>query len=129
MSVLGPSQKRIDPEERRMIDQAVAAGKVKKIPMGVRSTGCGSAFDYKYSAKENRIQTISKDNGKPLKMRDAYRVVAGVPARHKIAYDRRAKVKRMLQDGKLTYQQIADNLGVSRQTIDRDVAILRGKKV
>lgn len=127
MSVLGPAPKRIDPEERRMIDQAVAAGKVKKIPMGVRSTGIGSVFEYKYHEGTGKLQAVDVQ-GKPLTNKEAMRVISG-KAGHgpmKSTYDRRAKVKRMIAKG-MTQKAIAKELGVHYKTIAQDVKILKGK--
>lgn len=117
MSVLGPSPKRIDQEERRLIDEAISAGKVTRYPTGVSAI----QTEFKYNPDTGRILPIDPGVGGLQPMR----FFGAGQARTKVAFDRRAKVKRMM--GNMTQQQMADLLGVHLMTIRKDVAIIRGQ--
>jgi hypothetical protein len=105
---------RLSPEEQRLIDEAIQAGRVTRVPVGV-------------SALEPEYRWCDKVRGLvPVEKGGASRSF-GWPSRHRpdaqAAYHRRGRVKALHAEG-LRPAQVAERLGVKVQTVHNDAAIL-----
>lgn len=102
----------ITPLERRLIDEAIAAGRVRKIPRGA-------------SAFQDGATMLEGENGKNAARRKMW---SGVGQRQKgaalRAAERRDKIM-ALADGTRTGQQIADALNLPIQRVTADLHRLR----
>jgi DNA-binding CsgD family transcriptional regulator len=104
-------------EERRLIDEAVAAGKVQKIPTGK------SALDEEYIWGKTTRGSFGLVLKNPLTRAEALakfkkRVGSSVKTDPRVV-DRRAEVLRLTREG-FTAQVIADFLGCSKAAVKND---------
>lgn len=99
----------LTPEERRLIDTAIARGRVRRIPRGVSGL-------QRYRWKDGDLVAIEGGAAHAGRKRRQSRAHRGVQAR-------RAQV-RVLFDRGLTGPAIAEALGVDLRTIYNDVAKL-----
>ena len=94
-------------EERRMIDDAIARGLLKRIPPGV-SSHSGYVFD--------GIKLVAVDpQENPLRARQR--------RDYEFIRKRRENVLRLFNEG-LTKREIAANLGIARKTVENDAVRL-----
>lgn len=109
----------ITEEERRLIDEALAAGRVTKCPTGAMAT----MPELKYDPVKNRILPV---NGSQTMQPMRFFGGTKGATQAKIAFDRRNKVKTLMQEGH-TQVEMANMLGVGLATISRDVRVLKGE--
>ena len=127
-------------EERRLIDEAIAAGRVTKVPPGQSAQGAA----WVWCTKTARLVDARVAHLPPSHRRKASMQLANkrmTQAYHeRLASDNIAKAKRMthekvwqrrervmeLRAEGMTYAQIADSLGISTRMVNRDICAMRG---
>ena len=115
----------ISAAERKMIDDAIAAGRVQRIPTGK------SAFSEELQYCADRKRVVLKDDATRRAISSKTSAAKPIAAydggienpRSRAVFERRAKVRALMAT--LTQTAIAERLGVSRPTIIRDMDAIR----
>lgn len=102
----------VTPEERRLIDEAIAQGKVQKVPPGSGHPG------FQWCESRQRLVTKENDGG-----RSYFTFGWRTSKRQVVAKKRRAHVRRLHGEGK-TVAEIVEALGASEYSIRADHSVL-----
>lgn len=109
--------KKISPEARALIDEAIAAGRVTRVEQGVSGDP-----GYVYDPRWNQIVRRRPDDPEATRAKTKAAMQSG---RNKVnaqraedARVRRADIVQLLGEGK-SRQEIADQLGIHRRTVGR----------
>lgn len=119
--------KRVTPslpdDMRRLIDEAVAAGRITRVPQGV------SAIPYPvWSGKENALVEVNPKTAVMLNREAMMRgVKASIAKRQEKSANLREQIAAKVSEG-LAVCQIARALGINRKTVSRHTIEMRGGK-
>lgn len=114
----------ISEDERALIDAAIAAGKVQKIPTGQ------SAFEINYRWDGRQLASIESEgwraatSRKKAKIRAKQEINQAAKAKREAIAKRREVVREMSAAGK-SINQIAAHLGVERSVVKNDRVAIR----
>lgn len=109
----------ITPQERALIDAAIAAGKVRHIPVGTSVT-----IDYSWNGRHRRLERANKEDAKPKP--PGYGLMRVNAERRKSGELRKQAILEMARGG-MRAPQIAERVNILRHRVNEILRELRAE--